>query len=175
MTTLTQENNLIIQSYMTVSFLLELKNLNFLKSDYYKHAEFQDKFIKKSLHDIGLDNQGSMLMTLYAMLVIPKQLIEHQFPDEFNNLNGVVDKIKSDAQSTYKKDSVSIDYIRHIRNAVAHAKVSFVPKTEVIFLDENNRGEQCTITIPLAKFGIFVTALQKVFFKYIDTLQLQHI
>lgn len=174
MTTLTQENNLIIQSYMTVSFLLELKNLDFLNSNYYEHANFQDKFIKESLHEIKIDNQGFMLMALYAMLVIPKQLIEHQFPDEFNNLNVVVDTIKSDAQSTYKKDSVNIDYIRRIRNAVAHAKVSFVPKTEVVFLDENNKGEQCTITIPLAKFDIFATALQKVFFKYIETLQLQH-
>ena len=174
MTTLTQNDNLLIQSYFTVSFLMELKGLDFLNSDYYKSAEFEDKYIQNNMHTIGIDNQGSMLMALYAMLVVPKQLIEHQFPNEFNDLNKVIDTIKSDAKSTYKKDLVSTDYVRHIRNAVAHAKVSFVPNTEVVFLDENNKGEQCTITIPLAKFGIFATALQKVFFKYIETLQLQH-
>ena len=168
----TQEDNLLIQSYFTTSFLFELKNLNFLSSDYYKNVEFQDKYVQENLPTIGIDNQGTMLMVLYTMLVIPKQLIEHKFPDEFNNLNQVIDTVKSDANSTYSQDSEQINYIRHIRNSVAHARVSFVPNTEVVFSDENNRGDNCTIIIPLEKFGIFLTELQKVFFKYIENLKL---
>lgn len=176
MTTLTQENELLIQSYSTVAFLTELKNLDFLKSDYYKNANFQDKFVKEVITRVGIDNQGSMLMVLYTMLVIPNERIKHRFPDEFDNLNKVVHTIKNDTktQSNYKKDLVSINYIQHIRNSVAHANLSFVSDTEVVFFDGNESGDNCTITIPLAEFGVFLTALQKVFFKYVETLQLNN-
>lgn len=92
--TITQEDNLLIQSYITVSFLLELKNLDFLNSDYYKNAEFQDKYVQESITTIGIDNQGSMLMALYAMLVIPKEKIKSRFESEFDKLNEVVNTIK---------------------------------------------------------------------------------
>lgn len=54
----------------------------------------------------------------YTMLVVPKQLLEKEFPVEFEALNGIVDKLKSNAVSTYRKDSVKIDFIRHIRTAM---------------------------------------------------------
>ncbi len=169
----TQEDNLLIQSYFTTAFLVELKNIDFLNSDYYKNASFEDKFIKENLPKIGIDNQGTMLMVLYTMLVVPRQLLEKDFPAEFNALNGKVDELKSEATSTYRKDSDGIDYIRHIRNAVAHARVDFIPNTSVKFTDENNRGEKCEITIPLQKTGLFLTDLQNVFMKYIETLKVK--
>ena len=43
----TQEDNLLIQSYFMISFLVELKNLDFLNSSYYKKADFEDMFVKK--------------------------------------------------------------------------------------------------------------------------------
>jgi hypothetical protein len=160
--------NLLIQSYFTTSFLLELKNLDFLNSDYYKSVEFEDKFVQEHLPSVGIDNQGAMLMVLYAMLVVPKQLIQTDFPEEFENLNQVVEELKLYSRSTYRQDSERIDYVRHIRNAVAHARVLFNPNIKVTFTDENNRGERCVITIQLADFGRFLTELQKVFFKYIE-------
>lgn len=172
---LTQEDNLLIQSYMTVTFLLELKNLDFLNSSYYKEAEFQDKYVKENLPTIGIDNQGSLLMVLYAMLVIPNESIKNRFTDEFNKLNKVVHNIKNDAktESNYKNESEAIDYIKHIRNSVAHANVSFTPNAEVIFSDsrynfKTKENENCTIAIPLADIGIFMSALQSLFFKYIE-------
>lgn len=167
----TQEDNLLIQSYFTTSFLMELRNMDFLNSDYYKKASFEDNYVQENLPTVGIDNQGALLMVFYAMLVIPKQLLEKSFPTEFKALNEKVDKLKSEATSTYKKDSDGIDYIRHIRNAVAHVKVNFISDTSVKFIDYNNRSEKCEITIPLEKIGLLLTDLQKVFFKYIITLQ----
>lgn len=174
--TITQEDNLIIQSYMTVSFLLELKKLDFLNSDYYKKAKFQDEYVKAKLPEIKIDNQGSMLMVLYAMLVIPSELIKVGFSDEFNNVNKVIHTIRNKTRtySNYEYDSVNINYIKHIRNSVAHAKVKFVPNVEVIFSDnrynyDTKKKESCKITIPLSEFGIFMTALQKLFFQYVKT------
>ena len=159
---------------MTVSFLFELRNLDFLNSSYYEQANFQDPYVKENLPEIGIDNQGSMLIALYALLVIPNEHIKNRFPDEFNKLNNVIHEIKNDekTESNYNDESEVIDYIRHIRNSVAHAKVSFVPNTEVVFSDirkHKKKDESCTITIPLAKIGIFMSALQKLFFKYIET------
>lgn len=166
-----QEDNLLIQSYFSTAFLIELQNLKFLDSDYYKDAEFQDKYVQEHLPSIGIANHGSMLMILYALLIIPKELIEKNYQQDFDNLNQFVDSIKSKASSTYKNDSPSIDYIRHIRNSVAHAKVSFNSKKEVVFLDENNNGSECTITIPLANMEQFIKELRSIFFKHINNLQ----
>ncbi len=167
----TQEDNLLIQSYFTTAFLVELKNNNFLQSDYYKHLRFEDQFVKDNLPSIGIDNQGTLLMTFYTMLVIPKQLLSDNFPTEFQELNKKASSLKQKVESNYKSDSVEIDFIRHIRNAVAHARVSFVPNESVTFIDENNSGEKCTITFPLVNIGLFLTELQKVFMKYIERLK----
>lgn len=167
----TQEDNLLIQSYFTTAFLIELKNNNFLNSDYFKNLPFEDKFVKASLPTVGIDNQGTLLMMLYTMLVVPKQLLEKEFPNEFKELNRIVDKLKSCAVSTYQKDSIEIDYIWHIRNAVAHARVGFILNVSVKFSDENNRGEKCEITFPLSNIGLFLTELQKIFMKYVETLK----
>jgi len=166
-----QNDNLLIQTYFTTAFLAELNNIDFLNSDYYKNAVFQDKFVKENLPGIGIDNQGTLLMFLYTMLVVPKQLLENEFPNEFSELNNVVEKVKSKAESNYKKDNEKIDYIRHIRNSVAHARVDFDPKKIVIFTDKNNNGEICVITIPLISIEIFLTALQQVFMKYVEKLK----
>jgi hypothetical protein len=166
-----QEDNLLIQSYFTIAFLVELKNDNFLNSDYYKNMRFGDNYIKDNLPSIGIDNQGTLLISLYTMLVIPKQLLEKRFPDEFIELNNKLDKIKLRAESSYSKDSEKIDYLRHIRNAVAHARVEFNPNVSVTFTDENNNGESCSITIPLNSMGLFLTELQKIFMTYVENLK----
>lgn len=166
-----QEDNLLIQSYFTTAFLSELHNLDFLNSKYYKDADFQDKYVQENLPSIGIGNHGSLLMILYSLLIIPKELIESKYQTEFKDLNQFVDSIKSKANSTYKNDSPSIDYIRHIRNSVAHAKVSFNSEKEVVFLDENNNGSECTIIIPLANMEQFIKELRSIFFKHINILQ----
>lgn len=166
-----QKDNILIQMYFTTAFLAELNNINFLKSDYYKNLVFQDKYVKENLPSVGIDNQGSLLMFLYTMLVVPKQLLENEFPSEFYELNNVIEKIKSKAESNYKKDGVAIDYIRHIRNSVAHARVDFEPMKTVTFTDMNTNGEVCVITIPLSSIGLFLTSLQKVFMTYIEKLK----
>lgn len=168
---LTQDDNLLIQTYFTTAFLGELTNNNFLKSDCYKNLQFGDNYIKENLPSIGIDNQGTLLIMLYTMLVIPKQLLSQNFPDEFCALNNFLKDLNSRVESNYQSDNKQIDFIRHIRNSVAHARVTFIPYVSVTFTDENNRGEICSITIPLMKIGAFLTELQQVFMKYIETLK----
>lgn len=169
-TELTQEENLLIQAYMTTGFLAELNNNDFLNSDYYKDMNFQDKYIKDHLPTIGIDNRGSLIMFLYTMLVIPKELLTNLFSDDFNNLNNIIEEIESESLSNYNSDKNGIDYIRHIRNSIAHARVEFISHKLVIFKDTNNNSE-CIIKIPLSKIGLFLTELQKIYCKYIKQIQ----
>lgn len=166
-----QQDNLLIQTYFTTSFIGELNNLNFLNSEYYKNAQFEDKFVKDNLPKIGIDNQGTLLIFLYTMLVIPRQLLEEKYPEGFQNLNLIIDQIKSEAQSDYSSDSDKINYIRHIRNSIAHARVEFEPEKTVTFIDQNRSGNTCRIIIPLNKVGLFLTELQKLFLNYVEDLK----
>ncbi|HBT88461.1 HEPN family nuclease [Desulfobacter sp.] len=167
----TQDDNLLIQSYLTTAFLTELNNNNFLNSEYFKTVIFEDNVVKETLSTIGIDNQGTLLICLYTMLVVPRQLLAQRYPNDFEKLNHTVEQIKSDANSTYTKDSTKIDFIRHIRNSVAHARVAFVPGESVTFTDENRKGEKCEITIPLKHVCLFLTKLQRIFMRYIEDLK----
>ena len=71
-----KEDDLLIQTYLTTEFLFELSNLKFLESPYYKNANFVDKSVHQFLPTIGIGNRGALLMTLYSLLIVPKELIE---------------------------------------------------------------------------------------------------
>jgi hypothetical protein len=163
---LSPNDNLLIQSYLTVAFLIELTKLRFLESTSYRDLQFEDQTVKKLLPTVGLDNRGALLVCLYAMLIIPKQLLENKFPREFKGLNVILKGLQSAESSTYASDATGIEYVRHIRNAVAHARVTFIEGC-VTFLDENAKSERCEITIPLVKMPSFLTELQSIFLKYV--------
>jgi len=161
-----KNQDLIIQSYFTVAFVTELKNNDFLNSECYRNMKFEDTFLKDNLPQIGIDNRGALLIFLYAMLVVPKELIEQELPSEFRNFNSLIEQIKSQAYSTYESDAENINYLRHIRNAVAHANVEF-SENDVEFIDKNNSGSQCNIKIPLDRLGQFLEKLQKIIISYL--------
>ena len=164
-------DNLLIQSYFTTALLVELKNAKFLDSDYYKNARFEDKFVQDNLPKVGIDNQGTLLMILYTLLVVPRQLLEKKFPSEFDDLNKVVVDLSTSATSSYKKDAQAIDHVPHLRNAVAHARVNFAPDGTASFRDEDGKGSVWEATFPLSNIGPLLTALQAIFMKYVESVK----
>lgn len=176
---LSQEDNLIIQSYITTAFLAELENIKFIETEYFNNLLI-DSDVKEILYKIRIGNRGNLLITLYSMLIIPKELIEKEFPREFAGLNGIVESIRSNEKSNYESDRKNgkIDYIRHIRNAVAHANVIFT-EDSVTFIDENIRkgkkgkviNEKCLITIPLLEIGKLFEELKKIFLLFIKSVR----
>jgi len=167
----TAEEDLLIQAYSTIAFLAELHNNNFLNSEAYKEMPFQDPFLKEHLPSIGIGNRGALVQSLYSMLVLPKELISDKFPAKFSALNVFAETLPSQINTTYASDNPKVDFVRHVRNSVAHGKVSFEEKM-VIFKDENKRsGETCEIKITLMDFGKFLTELQKLFFTFIESIK----
>jgi intein/homing endonuclease len=166
---MTQEDNLIVQSQISIAFLVELKNNNFLKSSFYDSMKFGVPEYKNVISTIGIDNQGTLLLALYSMLVIPKQLIEKEFTKQFDEVNIKLQQYIMTEETTYKKDQKAkiINYLHRIRNAVAHARVEFDPNNIVTFTDNNPQTtEYCVLKIKLDDIGYFLTQLQSIFMEY---------
>lgn len=178
--TITQEDNLILQSYYTFLLLRELGEVKFEESSAFDDLNLPTD-IKTSLKDIKIQNQGSAIMALYAMLVVPKEIVEHEFQQEYQTIDDFLRKEVTLHKTTYKNEDESnyqsINFIRHVRNSVAHAKVSFDPSISVTFNDKRvtkKKGgienvEEISFSLPLAKFGEFLNSLQNIHLSYIQT------
>ena len=138
--------------------------------------KFGSPWIKDEISNIGIDNQGLLLMTLYSMLVIPKELIQNEFKSEYAEINNYLSTIARDTHSDYGSDKPVVNYLNHIRNSVAHSRVSFNPSGSVTFSDERKnfktkKLEKFSTVIPLEKFGEFLMQLQTIHLAYIEKLQ----
>lgn len=160
---ITQEENLILQSYMTVSLLAELGNNKFFESDYFFEMNFGVPDIKKFLKTNGVDNQGNAIMSLYAMLVVPYELIKDRYPDEFASMNDFLKGVVNISHTSYQTDHADSDLMYHIRNAVAHCRVSFNAGKSIIFTDSNkSKTKEFEGELSLPDLGKFVHKLQLV-------------
>lgn len=169
---LTQEDNLILQSYITICLLAELKNNNLLSSAYFEEMMFGVLWIKEQLRSIGVDNQGCAMIALYAMLVLPWEIVQNAHETEYNSINNFLHNHAQNTKTNYRTDNPTTNYLRHIRNAIAHARVSFRPNEAVVFMDENNRTNEFFSTeLPLTHLGEFVHCLQTVHIAYIQEIQ----
>lgn len=160
---ITQEENLILQSYITTSLLAELGNNNFFQSDYFDAMKFGQPTIKEILKMSGVDNQGCAIMSLYAMLVVPYELIRSKHQDEFTLMNEFLISKTIINATTYHLDPSVSDLMYHLRNAVAHCRVSFVDGKFIVFEDFNqSRKKQFSGKLSLIDLSAFIHKLQLV-------------
>jgi hypothetical protein len=168
---LTQADNLVIQSHITTSLLAELKNNSFLASDFFEQMSFGIPWFKEQLREIGVDNQGCALMSLYAMLVIPREIVQSAFSSEYHAINDFLRTCVINENSSYKQDIPNINFIRHLRNSIAHARIAFRPNDAIIFTDEDSRrNERFTADLPLKHLGELINRLQTVHVAYIQQI-----
>lgn len=180
---LTSQDNLLLQSYYTVSLLAELCNNNFLESDFFSKMSFGNPEIKRALKDeIKIDNQGCAMMALYSMLVLPREIVQKSYESEYEVIRQFLEIHATNTRTTYKKDKAKICFIGHFRNAVAHAKVEFRPNDVVVFSDSRTYKDKKTnkevtesfsTELPLLRLGEFINQLQQVHFAYVKNLQSQ--
>ena len=178
MLAISQETSLFLQCLATSSLLAELANADFVKSDYFKDLKFGNEDCKNILVVSGVGNPATMQMMLYALLVIPKEVLSRI---EFESLDSKMKEIntaiyvlieKTETYSTYNgENNISdIDYLRHIRNAVAHSKCEYLSeegKNFVVFIDADNRNSNvCSIKIECYKVGTILMELQGLIMDY---------
>jgi len=172
---ITQEENLILQSYITVSLLAELGNNKFFESDCFREMNFGSPDCKSFLEHNGIDNQGSAIMSLYAMLVVPYELIRERFPNEFSSMNDFLKNKTTIINTTYHNNPSDSDLMYHLRNAVAHCRISFKEGESINFTDSNrNRTKEFSGKLPLSDLSMFIHKLQIVIqMKVIKEIQLR--
>jgi len=168
---ISQADDLILQSYYSVSLLAELVNNNFLESEYFEKMNFGASWIKDEIKSIGVDNQGSLLMSLYAMLVIPRELIFTSYQEKVNDIENFLRTKCIITKNDYPQRE-EIKFLRHIRNSVSHATVAFVPNKLVIFTDKNFKSNKTIeFELPLEYIGSFLSKLQEVHLMHIKENQ----
>ena len=78
------EDNLIFQPYLIIELLFNLHKQKFLCSDYFKEMEYNED-TRYLLKKVGIDNQGLIMLSLYALLVIPKEILKKRFQRNLKN------------------------------------------------------------------------------------------
>jgi hypothetical protein len=171
------ETNLILQSYMSVVLITELNNNNLLNSGYYENMIFSNPEIKKIIkEEIGIGNQGMLLMLLYAMLVVPKELISKKYPAEYLAINEYLKSSSKNTKTNYNDDQKAVNFIRHIRNSLGHLSLEINANNCINFYDKNiKRKEHFETEIDIKYIGEFLSKLEKIHFKYSqDMFEIEH-
>ena len=164
-----QEHNLVIRSYLNFQLSLALDSASFLESDFFKNNIKLTDIQKDLLFKVKIGNQARLLSTLYELLIVPKETLKELTENNaFDELEKIIASIASRKESTYKSDKYGIEFIRHLRNAVAHANVKFTENNCVEFYDQNprNEKEKCVFEIPLSNMMKVIDGLIEVLNKY---------
>jgi hypothetical protein len=169
---ISQETNLILQSYFVIALLNALsQDKRLTNSEFYGTLDLSPP-IRSGIDQVGVDNQGCALIALYAMLVIPKHFLENKYKVEYEAMNTWLDSVLLDIQSTYTYKESPRDYLRHIRNSVAHARVSFEPNSTITFEDQNKSGSSSfRAKLPLVSLGSLLNNLQTIHIRYAQEMR----
>ena len=180
---LTEQESIFCQALAMTSLLGELSNKDFLNSDYYiENITFtgnNDNF-QKILRASGLGNPATLQMFLYILLVMPKETLSNLDDVTINSwknaLKTIIRSFNISVTTTYPGESGSdlstVNYYRHIRNAVSHAKCIYETekgRTYVTFKDENpTKNHYCEIKMLTSDVGSILEVLQKQIMIYLN-------
>ena len=175
------KENLIIQSTCNAVLLssLSMKGEEFIKSDFFKNMDFLFPKIKGMYESgqTGVGNQGMMLVCLYSLLVLPKELILNTYPDEYKKVNTWINEHKEKTETdTYPSGRYAEDFkhIYHLRNAVSHGNVEFDDANRkniiCIFTDKDNAGHEYRLKLSTSNVGCLVRELCHAQQRYMDDI-----
>lgn len=159
------EMNLIIQSACTAALLMDLSlnSTEFINSSFFSTMQSSFPGVKQFFLDGGVQvgNQGTMLISLYALLVIPKELIFDQYKSEYRIIDQSIPFLsQGEIIDTYKTKG---EYLRHIRNAVSHGRVVFNDSNPnnilVTFSDNYKQSAEFSISFEISKIPELILRL----------------
>ena len=169
-----------MQCLATTALLAELDNAKFFQSQYFEKLTFGQEACKDILKLSGIGNPATMQMMLYALLVVPSELIFKKKINEpldefYENVNNFIKILVVSENSTYdyKRDEkvTAINYVHHLRNSIAHSKVLFETengKNYVTFIDQRPSNDKvfCSFKMETQKVGLILMELQKAIMEY---------
>lgn len=165
---LSEEDNLIIQPFIIGNLLLELKGKDFLNSKYFTE-NFNDYFAEV-LKKMTLDSQGIVIMLFYSFLVIPYEKLKSDVKTEYEKINNKIDEAIENKIFSIKNNYSDKDYLRHMRNSIAHVRFKFVSETSLTFIDKNDKKNyNFELTIPLNKLHYILFDLRNLTINYFNS------
>lgn len=172
-----EHENLIIQTYMNIIWLVEMDHLKFVESPAYNRLNFKDKYAQNSIAKRGLMNQGFIPVAFYIMLVIPRETIFNLYKHKYDEINlYIAEELNPEVETTYSNDIKRIDYLRHVRNAVSHMNFEMTTEVDyVVFKDENPRkNEKFRCKFSNSDLGMIMQKLREVHDDYIESIKKRH-
>ena len=165
------EDNLIFQPYLIIELLFNLKKHNFIGSDYFKKMKYNED-TRDLLKKAGIDNQGLIMLSLYALLVIPKEILEKKdYDPDFEKINKKISDYFQNTETNYGSDSPNTNYTRHLRNALSHGRISFIGNSHIEFRDQKVVNEFKS-EINIRDVGLLINNLQQgIIGKYLEHLK----
>ena len=162
------EENLIIQPYLIIELLFNLKKHHFISSDYFSKMHYNED-TRSLLKQTGIYNQGTLMLLFYAMLVIPKEILKKTYVPDFEKINTKMSRYCQNTETNYKNKN--IDFTYHLRNAVSHGRISFV-NGNLIFKDQNKSGSRkFKSEINLIDVKELINDLETIIHQYIKNLK----
>lgn len=142
------EEFLLYCAVADVALLTTLGNNKLIDSEYYKQLNWpwsndnaNTKIIKEVLKQADFGNPVMMIMQLFILLVMPKQLTSDYSAFCKNDFNNLFDELKKTVDSTYPYDKEKTDYYRHIRNSLSHSNYKFYNEGEISFVEFTDKAE----------------------------------
>jgi len=131
----TDEESMTYLTIANITLLTSLYTNGFLNSDYYRNMRWRQSLenvsiIKNILEQRGLDNPSMMLMQMYGLFVLPKELLGAEYEGLCKNgFDTLIIQKQKGVQTTYQNEDSnnlqSINFYRHIRNAISHARYDY--------------------------------------------------
>ena len=151
---ISQVDSLLYQSVSMCMLLTELIHKEFLESDFYKKCCFQkeNSAVKEILSNSGgIGNPATLQTMLYLLLVCPRESLSETEKQELDQtVNDFCKKLNpSNYNSSYSSDRKSVDFSRHLRNAIAHSLCEYPAAGKMIFKDINPKNNKETFEIKI--------------------------
>lgn len=142
--------NMIIQGNISLLWIQECLNS---KNQNKTVQQLRNEFALKN-ENVDLLNPGTLFMATYLMFLYPKE-------SEIKNVNW--DEIKLPDYKVLKagtiKGNIKTNFLRRIRNSIAHANFEITNNLDIIFRDINPKGtDEFEIEIQLYKFSEFINS-----------------
>ena len=142
---ISQTDSLLYQSISLCMLLSELHHKKFLESSFYKENCFKNgNAVFKEILSLsgGIGNPATLQTMLYLLLVCPRESLNDIEKNKLDStINAFCNNLDSSSySSSYHQDISTINFSRHLRNAVAHSLCEFPSCGEMIFKDHDPKN-----------------------------------
>lgn len=144
-----------------------------LVASYYALAWWAEALsVKSRLAEEGQAPFSLVMPSLYVALVLPRESLLAEYEADFREIDRYLQGNALRLEPSYPLETRrQIEFIRRIRNAVAHARAEFTDKG-VLFRDHDGRsGHEFCVELSFATLGGFIGKLQDVILKRVVSIQ----